>query len=60
MHRNWTAVGKPDLPLYPIVAPYGLVIGTDKVLLTAPTAPPENFPDMNHTIGWQVSRKMAR
>ena len=24
-HRNWTAVGKPDLPLYPIVDPRGLV-----------------------------------
>ncbi|KJS01342.1 MAG: hypothetical protein VR65_09330 [Desulfobulbaceae bacterium BRH_c16a] len=24
-HRNWTAVGKPDLPLYPIVDPHGLV-----------------------------------
>jgi hypothetical protein len=24
-HRNWTAVGHPDLPLYPIVDPRGLV-----------------------------------
>jgi hypothetical protein len=24
-HRNWTAVGRPDLPLYPIVDPRGLV-----------------------------------
>ncbi|MCE5265238.1 MAG: hypothetical protein LLG97_17110 [Deltaproteobacteria bacterium] len=24
-HRNWTAVGQPDLPLYPLVAPRGLV-----------------------------------
>jgi len=24
-HRNWTAVGLPDLPLYPIVDPRGLV-----------------------------------
>ena len=24
-HRNWTAVGKPDLPIYPIVDPHGLV-----------------------------------
>lgn len=24
-HRNWTAVGHPDLPLYPIVDPMGLV-----------------------------------
>ena len=24
-HRNWTAVGTPDLPLYPIVDPRGLV-----------------------------------
>ncbi len=24
-HRNWTAVGHPDLPLYPIVDPQGLV-----------------------------------
>ena len=24
-HRNWTAVGQPDLPLYPIVDPHGLV-----------------------------------
>jgi hypothetical protein len=24
-HRNWTAVGHPDLPLYPIVDPKGLV-----------------------------------
>ena len=24
-HRNWTAIGKPDLPLYPIVDPHGLV-----------------------------------
>ena len=24
-HRNWTAVGDPDLPLYPIVDPRGLV-----------------------------------
>ncbi len=24
-HRNWTAVGKPDLPIYPLVDPHGLV-----------------------------------
>ena len=24
-HRNWTAVGQPDLPVYPIVDPRGLV-----------------------------------
>lgn len=24
-HRNWTAVGSPDLPIYPIVDPRGLV-----------------------------------
>ena len=24
-HRNWTAVGQPDLPLYPLVDPRGLV-----------------------------------
>jgi hypothetical protein len=24
-HRNWTAVGRPDVPLYPIVDPRGLV-----------------------------------
>ena len=24
-HRNWTAVGHPDLPLYPIVDPRGLI-----------------------------------
>jgi hypothetical protein len=24
-HRNWTAVGRPDLPLYPIVDPRGMV-----------------------------------
>jgi len=24
-HRNWTAVGRPDLPIYPIVDPHGLV-----------------------------------
>ncbi len=24
-HRNWTAVGQPDLPIYPIVDPRGLV-----------------------------------
>lgn len=24
-HRNWTAVGRPELPLYPIVDPRGLV-----------------------------------
>lgn len=24
-HRNWTAVGRPDLPLYPIVDPRGLI-----------------------------------
>jgi hypothetical protein len=24
-HRNWTAVGRPDLPLYPLVDPRGLV-----------------------------------
>ena len=24
-HRNWTAVGLPDLPVYPIVDPRGLV-----------------------------------
>ncbi|MFO7715053.1 hypothetical protein, partial [Desulfosarcina sp.] len=24
-HRNWTAVGHPDLPYYPIVDPRGLV-----------------------------------
>jgi len=24
-HRNWTAVGQPDLPLYPLVGPRGLV-----------------------------------
>jgi len=24
-HRNWTAVGRPDMPLYPIVDPCGLV-----------------------------------
>ena len=24
-HRNWTAVGHPDLPLYPIIDPRGLV-----------------------------------
>lgn len=24
-HRNWTAVGRPDLPLYPLVDPHGLV-----------------------------------
>ncbi|MDF1578989.1 MAG: hypothetical protein P1P81_11170, partial [Desulfobulbales bacterium] len=23
-HRNWTAVGQPDLPIYPIVDPHGL------------------------------------
>jgi hypothetical protein len=23
-HRNWTAVGKPDLPLYPLIDPHGL------------------------------------
>jgi hypothetical protein len=24
-HRNWTAVGRPDIPLYPIVDPRGLI-----------------------------------
>ncbi len=24
-HRNWTALGQPDLPIYPIVDPHGLV-----------------------------------
>lgn len=66
-HRNWTAVGLPDLPLYPLVAPRGLVtplydgwsidfwiLGDDGArLLPATLTAPES--DVSQKYAWETA-----
>ncbi|MGM0451614.1 MAG: hypothetical protein ACQERN_00430 [Thermodesulfobacteriota bacterium] len=70
-HRNWTAVGHPDLPVYPIVDPRGLVtplfdgwsidcwLITDDGRMLLPSRSQSADQQLLIDSGWQVQTRFA-